>query len=240
MKKLIAVCLVVLSSTAMAKFTNETGLSIITTGGNTETETYNLKTESKKTWDKDAVSFGGHYTLGTAGEENVETVRNWDIFTQYTRSITKKLGAFLGAEFEGNEFAGYKQRQNYDAGARYQFIDTDENKFFSELGLRYTIEQTTDTEEQNGLVRNDTKGNLYLEWEQVLNVNVNYKFWVRYLPNFTRGEDYQINFEPSLNVTLSKSFSLSLGYTGRYDNQLNPGAEERLDWTYTTSLIAKF
>jgi putative salt-induced outer membrane protein YdiY len=240
MKKLIAACLVVLSTTAMAKLTNETGLSIITTGGNTETETYNLKTESKKTWEKEAVNFGGHYTLGTAGKDSVETVRNWDVFTKYTHSLTQKLGLFVGAQFEGNTFAGYKQRQNYDGGARYQLIDTDEKKFFTELGLRYTIEQTNDSATENGIVRNDTKGNAYFEWEQVLNENVNYKFWVRYLPNFTRGEDFQINFEPSVNVTLSNTFSLNLAYTGRYDNELNPGAEEYLDWTYTTSLIAKF
>ncbi len=240
MNKLVIICMIALSTHAIAKFTNETGLSVIKTGGNTETETYNLKTESKKKWEKEAVTFGGHYTLGTEGSDSTETVRNWDVFTKYAHDITKKLGAFVGAQFEGNEFAGYKQRQNYDGGARYQWIDTDAKKLATELGLRYTIEQTTDTETENGTVRNDTKGNAYIEWEQVLNENVNYKFWVRFLPNFTRGEDYQINFEPSLNVTLSQTFSLSLAYTGRYDNELNPGAEEYLDWTYTTSLIAKF
>lgn len=248
MKKLIVLCLVAFSAVTMAKINTEAGLSAVRTGGNTEVETYSLKSKSTKSWEKRNVSFGGHYTLATQvvtdettqEEEKVESARDWDVYTRYEQTLSQKLNGFFQVQVEGNEFAGFKQRNNYDLGAKYTFIKDEKINFFSEAGLRYTEEKAVERNSDDEDVFNDTKGNLYVEYGKQVSKTLSWKFWVQYLPNFTRSEDYQINFEPSFNVVLTDMFSLSMAYTGRYDNELNAGVERRLDWTHTTSLIAKF
>jgi putative salt-induced outer membrane protein len=231
----------------MAKVSTEAGLSVIRTGGNTEVETYNLKSKSVKAWDKRSLTFGGHYTLATQVEKDTngsdvknESARDWDAYARYDEVLSAKLNGFFQAQYEGNEFAGFKQRNNYDLGAKYTLTKTDKVNFFAEAALRFTEEKALNRDEDGDDVFNDTKGVIYTEYSKVVSKTLNWKFWVQYVPNFTRSEDYQINFEPSFNVTLTDMFSLNMAYTGRYDNELNEGVEKRLDWTHTTSLIAKF
>lgn len=246
MKKIMVMCIIlntlVLSLTASAKVSTDAGLSMIRTGGNTQLETYNLKSKTTKEWEKRSTTLGAHYTLGTAVENNnkTESARNWDASLKYEEVLSKRLNGVVSYQIEGNKFAGYDQRDNVDIGGKYKIINTDMTKFFTEVGLRYTVERATSRNSDNEDLFKDTKGILYAEYSHLLSKTVNYKFWIQYLPNFTRSDDYQINFEPSLNVTLSDMFSLSVAYTGRYDNQLNQGVEERLDWVHTTTLIAKF
>ena len=242
MNKLIVLCLVMFSVTATATVSTEAGLSMIRTGGNTELETYNLKSKSTKGWEKRSMTFGGHYTLGTTVEANEkkESARDWDGFARYDEVLTKKMNRFFQAQMEGNTFAGYKQRDNLDLGVKYSFTSTDTTKFFSEVALRHTTEKAVFRNKDNDDLFKDTKGVIYAEYSKVASKTLNYKFWLQYVPNFTRSEDYQINFEPSFNVTLTDMFSLNMAYTGRYDNEKNAGVNKRLDWTHTTSLIAKF
>lgn len=49
---------------AETKFSNESEISVIQTGGNSTVETYNGKTTSQWVNAKNIYSFGGHYTLG--------------------------------------------------------------------------------------------------------------------------------------------------------------------------------
>ena len=64
-------------------------------------------------------------------------------------------------------------------------------------------------------------------------------------PNFSESDDYLISFEPSIAVAMNKTFSLKVAYKGDYDNEPAVDADsgernEYLDYTTTTSLIAKF
>jgi putative salt-induced outer membrane protein len=232
-----------------SKWSNESELSLIQTGGNTSLETYNLKTESSLKVDKSVYSFGGHYTLGSSEVEDSndptkterkETARNWDIHGKYERVLSQKVNGFFAVMYEGNEFSGYKQRENFDFGGKYKTHETENFNSFFELGLRYTIESSLERDEDNEDVFKDTKGRTYYELNHKLNSGLSYKFWAEYISNFTRDENYLINFEPSVAFTLSDKFSLKLSYKGMYDNNPSTEGNEYLDWTYTTSLLAKF
>ncbi len=249
MNKLIVLCLVVLSTSAMATFKTDAGLSMIRTGGNTEVETYDAKIKSVKGWEKNSLTLGGHYTLGTSVEkdsakasynERVESARNWDGYARVDHLLSDKWDVFAQVQIEGNEFAGYKQRNNYDLGVKRVFIKDDKVNFFGEASARHTTEMTTARDEDGDDVFDYMKAVLYTEYNRKVSKTLSYKFWLQYVPNFTESEDYQINFEPSFNVTLTDTFSMSMAYTGRFDNERNEGIEHRLDWTHTTSLIAKF
>ena len=225
---------------------HESALSAVQTGGNAVSESYDFSTDTSYKPGTREYRLFGNYTLAYADDPEVEgidkeeTARNWKVGAEATQDLTEKVGATVGQSYEGNEFAGYKQRENSDLGLKYRFIRTDKIKSSFELGYRYTTEMRTTRDDDGKDVFSFNKANLYFTISQKLNEQVSYKFWIQYLPNFTEAEDYQINFEPSLTVKMSDILSLRVAYKGQYDNQLNPGVEERLDHTTTTALVAKF
>ena len=235
-----------LSSHAQEPFTGLSELAIVSTGGNSRVETYNAKSENKFNLDKRSYGFGGHYTLGLAeqaeGEDSgdmVESARNWDFKTSYEQKVKKHISAFAAVQYEGDRFSGFVQRENHDIGGKYIFTNTDKKNLYIELGYRYTEELRT-TEDDKGR-RQFYFNKAVLTGElQRRKENYSYGLWLQYVPNFTTAEDYQINFEPSFTVIINSTFSLKVSYRGNYDNEPNVEGNERLDWKYTTALVAKY
>lgn len=250
MQGIISLVVFLLPALVMAetKFSNESEVSLIQTGGNSSVETYNAKTLSKWAKEKRTYSFGGHYTLGsseqtdeTSGDkETVESARNWDVMAKYEQVLSGKLSGFVALQYEGDEFSGFKQRENVDLGAKYTITNSDKTKSFAELGARYTIERKVVRDDEDEDVFNYTKARLYYEIAYKKSETLSYKFWVEYLPNFTESEDYLITYEPSIAYVLTSTFSLKTAYKAVYDNLPNVDGYENTDYTFTTSIIAKF
>lgn len=238
---LVRILFILLCVSHVAAYAKDRGLSheseasIIASQGNSPFETYNLKTTNNyELFDQEFI-FGGHYQLGTINSSKIEIARNWDINLKASRVIDSTLEGFFGAVVEGDIFAGFSERNNIDLGLVWKHLNSDQTKFRSELGYRQTVETPV-----GGPSRKDSKIRLYSLYEDKLNENVRYKFWFELLPNLTTPDDYMITFEPSLQVTLTRIFSLKVSYKGIYDNM--PAIDSRLnfDSLYSTSLIAKF
>ena len=232
---------------AIEKVKNESELTFIQTGGNSNVESYNLKTATSILTQDYTFSLSGHYFLSTYEKEDengslqdIESARNWDIALKGERNLSKRFNAFSQVQFEGDKFSGYTQRDNYDIGGKYKIITTDKENLFVELGYRYTVERKAEPAEDEDSIKYDNKGRLYAEYDKKISEALSSKFWIEYLPNFTEEEDYIISFEPSLSVLLNNIFSLKMAYKGIYDNQPNIEGNKYLDFNYTTSLIARY
>ena len=239
--------ILLITSNLQAKVSNESELSLIQSGGNSVAETNNLKTETKLVKEKRTYSIGGHYTLSSSevidengDKKTVESARNWDVNTKYEQELTKKFSGVLGFKVEGDEFSGLSQRENTDLGVKYFIHKDDKINSYVQLGLRYSTERTTTRNEDDEDHFKYTKGNVFYEITHKMSESLSYKFWFEYLPNLTKSEDYQITYEPSLIFVLSNTFSLKTGYKGIYDNQPNIEGNEYTDFTFTTSILAKF
>lgn len=249
MKSILLLVGMLLALSVQAQWSNESALTMIQTGGNTELETYSAKSESTLKKEKRSYRFGGHYTLGTRGVDSngdgnfdgkEETARNWDAHTRYTQNISLKTSAFVGIIYQGDEFAGYERRENYETGGKYKFVESKKLNSFVTLAYRYTIEQTVEENDEGIDKFNDHKAVTYYEINRVVREGFSYKFWIEYVYNFTRTEDYLINFEPSLAFALNEVFSVKLAYKGMYDNLPASEGLERMDYQYTTALLANF
>lgn len=232
MKLISLVALILLIPSTFAQFTHQSELGIVVTGGNTELQVYNGKVTNTYTQDKNVYTLGGHYMYGTSFE--VENSRNWDINAKYQRDLNDKFGAFVGTVYEGDEFAGIRNRLNGDVGGTYHYKNEDKFSFSTELGYRYRREKST-----SNVVLNQSQGRLYMIGKKETKNNFSFQTWLEYLPNFTDSEDWQVNFEPSLNFSFNSNLALKWGYLGKYDN-LPVQGNKKFDFTYVTSLIAKF
>lgn len=230
-----------LSIAAHAQVAHESSVGIVSTSGNTEMETYNAKTKTtyiNGDWD---YALGGHYTLGEQvdqeTEEKIESARNWDVNARAGRKIYGNLSAFVAHKVEGDEFAGYVERNNSDVGLTYTFYRSEKTYLFTDLGYRRQV-----TTPVSGQTYESNKGRIYAETSNKLNENFSYKFWVEYLPDFAADSENgnQLNFEPSIAATLTDIFSLQVAYKGMYNSAPVGDATEYYDSIFTTSLLAKF
>lgn len=229
------------------KFTNESEVSLIQTGGNSNVETYNGKTLSKFDKKKSVYSVSGHYTVAfykTTDDDGdsvkAESARNWSAQGKYERKLSDRFNGFTAVLYEGDEFSGFKQRENIDIGGKYSIIKSDKINSSIEVGGRYTIEKNVERNEDDEDIFNYSKARIYLEHSQVYSEALTWKFWIEYLPNFTDGDDYLVNYEPSLTLLLSSTFSLKTAYNVTYDNVPNLEDNDKRDYKFTTSLLARF
>jgi putative salt-induced outer membrane protein len=108
--------------------------------------------------------------------------------------------------------------------------------FFSELGYRYTIEDRYQPEDN----QYSNKARAYTEWNHKYSETFRYRLWAEYVPNFSQSKDYLMVYEASLTSILTSMFSLKVAYKGMYDNVPAVMGNKNYDYTYTTSLVAKF
>lgn len=226
--------LFLLSGLALADYKNESEFSNLTTGGNSRVQTYLVKTLNQFESGKRLIKFGGHYTYGEAGD--AVSARDWDVNGKYEQLLTENIAWTLGELVEGYEFQGIKARFNSDTGIKYYFVKNDVRNFFSEIGFRYTVEERFPP----GINQFEHKGRLATEFNEKVSTTFQYRLWAEYIPNFTNSDDYLFNFEASGTAIMSSIFSLKVAYKGLYDDVPTIRGNKNFDYTYTTSLVAKF
>lgn len=235
MKTLIvsAVC-ALFSAVTYAGYTNESELGILIAKGNSDSESWNVKETAGLIWDElNLLKFTGRY-LQTKSK-NVENARYWSGGLRYDRSLSERLGVFVGEIIESDKYAGYNQKYNSDIGARYSLIKETKLIWNAEIGYRYTVEnQLTEVQKKLNYIRGYTEA--IKNWTS----DVSTKLWFEYLPNLTVASDYQMNSELSITAALNNIFSIKTGYLLRYDNLPNAGAVAKTDTLLTTALVAKF
>lgn len=234
MKLFIVLLIAFLPLLSWAQFKNESEFSTVVTGGNSQVKTYLARTTNDYAWAKNAIKFGGHYTYGESGE--TVSARDWDLNTKYDHFLADHFALTFGQVTEGYKFQGVKARYNEDAGLKYFFVKSDKKNFFSEVGYRYTIEDRYQPQEN----QYSNKARAYTEWNHKYSETLQYKFWAEYIPNFSQSKDYLVFYEASMTSILTSLFSLKVAYKGIYDNVPGIAGNKNYDYTYTTSLVAKF
>lgn len=218
---------------AQADFTNDAEFGVILTSGNTKTQSFSIKDQTRYNWEKNVIQFNA---LGLRAENRgVLSAKNWALGLRYERELSTVWNAFASQSAEGDRFNGIRQRYNSDLGGKY-YIKKAEKDFmwFAEAGYRYTKENST-----AGTKNSFQKLRLYSEAEYFWSPTVSTKLWAEYLPNFTVSEGWLLNSEFSVAAALNSYFALKTAYLFRFNN-LPPVAAGKTDTALTTSLVAKF
>lgn len=221
------------------KWAHDSEAGLVVAGGNSDSQTYNLKQETSYAWTGNTIKLNGSYLLGkTLG---LTTAKKWDLGVRYDREITEVMSGFVGYQIDSSPFSGTYLRHSADIGLKYHFIKAETRALFAEAGYRMTAEQFT-------LDNGDTKSGdltshmsrLYIEWVEKWTEALSSKLWAEYIQSYTNTQDYRLNLEPSISVLLSKTFSLKTAYLLNYRNTPAVAGKKTTDTLLTTSLVAKF
>ncbi len=232
MKQLFLIGSILFTTTVLAKFNNESEVSLMKTGGNSDSATYGLKSKSDYTLDKNLFAFAAAYNFAESNE--VTSTENWKFGVKYNRELFTSLGLYLGELVESDRFTGFDKRYNSDLGLFYSFFKSDKTELKAELGYRYTIE-----EDLIGESENYSKMRLFSEYSLALNENVKFKYWLEYVPNLTESGQYQLSMEPVVEVVLAKELFFKVSYEWKYENTPVAGKSKQ-DYAFKTSLLATF
>lgn len=221
-----------LSSSVFAGLKNETEVSLIKTGGNSDTETYGLKSKGEYNFGKHVIALAGYYNFSQT--DSITSKENWSLGAKYDQVFLEKLGVYLGEVVEGDRFKGISRRYNTDLGLSYVFIKNDKSNFKAETGYRYTIDKNT-----LGIKENYSKLRLFAEYDRQLTSTLKFKYWFEFLPNISESEAYSLSMEPSAEVVLAKELFFKVSYEWKYEN-LPLAGKAKADYAIKTSLLATF
>lgn len=193
-------------------FYTDSLLGLVLQGGNTIDNTVAFNTINSYVLPSEILMVGGHYNYGW--DESGLSSRNWDARFRYERIVREHFKPFAALVYEGDPFAGFTERTNFDLGAVFSF----EGMFFTwdiDAGYRYTEEKPTYDPE-----RYQNKLRFHLEGKWKVGKSGEVRTWARYMPflSDTQGDlpNYMFDYGVSINSYFTEKFYLNLSYIGNF------------------------
>lgn len=206
------------------------------TRGNSVTSTLNTSGIVTRTTTESRLTFNAS-TLFASNRDSTgvtETTADTMLFGgRYDRNLTERLFAFGFGELFRNQLQDLDLRTTVGAGAGWRLRDTETLGFDVFGGGTYTNEKFT------LVTRNAAEifGGEELRWK--LNDTLSLKESFAIFPNLSRGGEYRMTFDSSLEGKLSAWLSWHLTFTDRFVSD-PPLGNQRNDLLLTTGLRLRF
>lgn len=211
---------------------NETGISYVSTNGNTKANTFSAKELFTYNWTKWVGElFGGALTAEDKGSKTAEKFHAGE---KLSYKLSDHDYFYEQGRWDKDRFAGIRHR--YDLGLGYGriLIKDDHHLLKGEVGGGYI------SEERIGEPRNDfSNGRVYGKYELTLSETASFQQDAEYLHNFEDKADYRVNAETALLSKLSTYLSLKISYDFSYVGQ-PPKGFGKTDTITLVSLIFNY
>jgi len=221
----VAVALVAVPAHAQWKTKGELGASIAR--GNSESESVNGAIEVTYTRDKweHVAGFAGNY-----GDDGINaTAQRWEVRGQSNYTFNEKTYSFGAARYEDDRFSSFDSQASLSIGLGYKFRDTERTKFWVQGGPGYRYANVRETgETDQGVI---FRGDLVFEHQVTDTTKIVDKFLVE-----TNSENTYLQNDLGVEVTITGSLGLRVGYQVRHNTDVQPGIE-KTDTLTTVGLI---
>jgi putative salt-induced outer membrane protein len=235
-----AITFVALTAPAHAQWTGKAELGYLQSGGNTEASSANTKFDMTHEGSK----WRNNFALAALYSENAEfsTAERYEARYQADFKINDKLSWFGALRGEQDRFSGFAYQATASTGASYKFIDSPTTKLLVSLGggfkrFREEILVKSDAGEvigrTPGELGDDVVGTLGADYEHAFteNTKLTNKFQAEY-----GSDNTGIANDLALQVSMSPSFALAVGYGIRYNSD-PPALSESTDTLTTINLV---
>ena len=214
-------------------FVTHTEMGYIQTDGNTQTKTFDLDANAKKTWDKHQLSLKLDAQYGSA--DNKENKKKYLFEANYDYAFTSRFAFNYLAGYKSDIYSGYTYQIYTGPGAKYQAIKTAAHDLSLTANLLYNKDKFYPVENTNSyagyraqaLYAYDIKKDL--KFTQELDIRGDFK----------DSTNYFANSKTALTTKISDIFSAGVSYKIAYVN-LPVAGKENKDTTLTANLIMDY
>lgn len=216
------------------------GLGVSATSGNTKATTINFTGDAVRATPVDKWGFNG--TSLYAKSDGVVTADQTRAGTRYDYNITPQWFGFTSLDLERDKIAQLKLRSVIGGGLGYHLIKNDATVFDVFTGVGYTTDSYRAPLLINDAFRTDyAYVNLLVGEESThkFSDTVSAKQKLVLYPNLENRGEYRAQFDSGLAVAMTKSMSLNVGLSARYNSDPGPGVK-KTDTLFTTGVSVKF
>jgi len=211
---------------------NGTGeFGFVSTSGNSETETLNLKLELIKNTDKWRFRFAGA-ALTSSNDGSTDAERYTTEF-QGDRKFSEKSYMLAAYRYDADKFGAYNPQQTVTIGYGRQLMKSDTHELKGEIGAGYRRLEATSTgiTDSNAIVR------FLLDDAWAITSSTN---WVNRLLIESGSDNTFTQFNTGLAVSMNTHFALKFGFEIRNNTDIPPGVLDKTDMTTTMNLVYNF
>jgi putative salt-induced outer membrane protein len=231
MRRVTAIALVtygmLATSAAHAEWSAKGEIGASFASGNSENEAVNAAIEVKKTLDRWVHTFGAAGNYGSDGE--VTTAERWELRAQSDHTFTDKVYWFGAGRYEDDRFSAFTYQASLSTGLGYKFIDTERTKFWIQGGPGYRYAEVQETgETDDGVI---LRGDLGFDHQLTETTKVVERFLVE-----SGSDNTYYQNDLGLEVTITGSLGLRVGYQVRHNSDVLPGVE-KTDTLTTVGLL---
>jgi putative salt-induced outer membrane protein YdiY len=212
------------------KWTGSLVAGAIISSGNTETQNYNLSFDASRRAEQDRLTFGAGYYFGRQTDQDTgdksTTTDNWFLTTKYDYFLNEKLYAYGNARIERDRIAELDLRFTPGAGLGYQWVESPDFNLNTEAGLSWVYEDYT-----SGGTDEHFAARLAYHVDKAINEKVKAFHNLEYLPSLERADDFNVNADAGVRVSLTEKMFGEAKVEWKYDATPAPGAEKNdLRW----------
>ena len=210
-------------------------LSYVSTGGNTEMQTFASKLEFRCEGDPDSLFVGASGVFSRS--EGKETSNKFLLESRWERHWSDGLFFFVSGEYLSDRFSGYDYRVYIGPGLGFTLLESETQELRGLLSVNIARDKYA-FEELEAL----NYGSLRAEvgWIWAATERIKLKQDADYSFSFEETDRYFANSTSAIEVRAAGNVSLGVSYSLSYQGILPEGAKEKLDTTFFTSLIFDF
>ncbi len=210
-------------------------LSYVATSGNTKTQTFAVKAETKREGEINRYLIKAYGLYSKSNDQ--ETANQWLLNGRWEKILTKKMFAFVDATYLADKFSGYDYRLSLGPGVGYDFIKSEKHDLKGLFSVLYFYDKFSEgTESSDSYAAG--KGEINYRWQ--IRENLKFKEDANFIISFNDTDKYFLNSETGIETKINNNISLGVSYKIAYQNQLPAPDVKHTDTTFLTSLIIDF
>ena len=199
------------------KWTGDVSVGITSTHGNTKTEMISANANATKRTEKDRTTASADYAKGEQEDPDTGetvTIENWwRAKGKYDYFFSKKGYGYLDVRYEKDAVAALDRRMIVGVGGGYQWIESDDMNFSTELGLASLYEKFDNQTDSNSELSLQAGYN----FDKKLRKNIKFTHDLTYYPAIDKFSDYYLTTTAGIRADFTEKIFMTLKAIFNYD-----------------------
>jgi len=199
------------------KWTGDVSVGITSTHGNTKTEMISANANATKRTEKDRTTASADYAKGEQEDPDTGetvTIENWwRAKGKYDYFFSKKGYGYLDVRYEKDAVAALDRRMIVGVGGGYQWMESDDMNFSTELGLASLYEKFDNQTDSNSELSLQAGYN----FDKKLRKNIKFTHDLTYYPAIDKFSDYYLTTTAGIRADFTEKIFMTLKAIFNYD-----------------------